>query len=406
MAKIARVQEVAVSKLRPYRQNAKRHGEEQIEKLKDSIHEFGFLTPCLIDSEYNLIAGHGRVEAAKALGLSTVPCVFIDGLTEAQRRAYILADNRLGELGEWDMATVNVELHGLDAMDFDVDLTGFDLPVDWFESREKWDTDREDGNQEYNEFLDKFELPKTTDDCYTPDNIYDVICGWIEKRYMVHREDFVRPFYPGGDFKKYAYGKSDIVVDNPPFSILAEIVDFYVESNRPFFLFAPGLSALGYTSRNGVAAICLYASITYENKARVPTSFITNLEADDVAAIASSELYDLIETENEKNEEMMSRHLPKYEYPVEVATAAKLGYISRYGQSLIILKSESQFIRALDAQKEAGGGIFGSALLLSEKAAAEKAAAEKAAAKVWSLSEREIEIVKSLGNRDEERDDG
>ena len=130
MAKIAEVQEVAVSLLKPYERNAKIHGQNQIEKLKDSINEFGFLTPCLIDREYNIIAGHGRVIAAKELRMKTVPCVFIEGLTEAQRRAYILADNRLGELGEWDMEIVTSELMALDDMNFDVSLTGFELDLD------------------------------------------------------------------------------------------------------------------------------------------------------------------------------------------------------------------------------------------------------------------------------------
>ena len=128
MAKIADVQEVSLEKLRPYERNAKKHGAGQIEKLKASIIEFGFLTPCLIDSEYNLIAGHGSVMAAKELGIETVPCVFIEGLTEEQRRAYILADNRLGELGEWDMDLVFEELSELDDLGFDVELTGFEMP--------------------------------------------------------------------------------------------------------------------------------------------------------------------------------------------------------------------------------------------------------------------------------------
>lgn len=130
MAKIADVQEVSLSLLKPYERNAKIHGPEQIEKLKDSIREFGFLTPCLIDGDLNIIAGHGRVMAAKELGMETVPCVFIEGLTDAQRRAYILADNRLGELGEWDMNIVTDELTALADEDFDISLTGFDLDLD------------------------------------------------------------------------------------------------------------------------------------------------------------------------------------------------------------------------------------------------------------------------------------
>lgn len=89
MAKIAEVQEVSLGLIKPYENNAKIHGDYQIQKLKDSIKEFGFVNPCLIDRDYNLIAGHGRVMAAEQLGMETVPCLFIEGLTEAQRRAYI-----------------------------------------------------------------------------------------------------------------------------------------------------------------------------------------------------------------------------------------------------------------------------------------------------------------------------
>lgn len=127
MAKIDKVQEVAINKLIPYENNAKKHSREQIEKLKASIQEFGFLTPCLIDKDYNIIAGHGRVMSAQEIGMKEVPCVFIEGLDEAQRRAYILADNRLGELGEWDMDIVAEELQWLNKNDFQIDLTGFEL---------------------------------------------------------------------------------------------------------------------------------------------------------------------------------------------------------------------------------------------------------------------------------------
>ena len=125
MAKIAKLQEVAVSDLRPYENNAKFHGKDQIEKLKNSITAFGFLTPCLIDRDMNLIAGHGRVMAAKELGMEKVPCVMLEDLSEEERRAYILADNRLGELGEWDLSTESSELHWLMDAGFDIDVTGF-----------------------------------------------------------------------------------------------------------------------------------------------------------------------------------------------------------------------------------------------------------------------------------------
>lgn len=128
MAKIADMQEVSLSLIKPYDKNAKIHGEEQIRKLMNSISEFGFISPCLIERDtFNLIAGHGRVEAAKRLGMEKVPCVFVEDITDEQRRAYILADNRLSELGEWDMELVNFELKELDKLDFDISLTGFEL---------------------------------------------------------------------------------------------------------------------------------------------------------------------------------------------------------------------------------------------------------------------------------------
>lgn len=120
MAKIAEVQEVARSVLVPYARNAKIHSDEQVQMIANSIREFGFISPCLIDRDYNIIAGHGRVMAAEFLGLETVPCVFVEGLTEDQRRAYILTDNRLTELGGWDYELRDMELENID-----IDMTAF-----------------------------------------------------------------------------------------------------------------------------------------------------------------------------------------------------------------------------------------------------------------------------------------
>lgn len=127
MAKIDGVQEVRLDSLKPYEKNAKVHGQEQVNKIADSIREFGFLSPLLIDKDYNIIAGHGRVMAAKSLGMKTVPAVYIEGLNEIQRRAYILADNKLTELGGWDDQLVSLELDDLKASGFDIDLTGFSI---------------------------------------------------------------------------------------------------------------------------------------------------------------------------------------------------------------------------------------------------------------------------------------
>ncbi|MEG0780340.1 MAG: ParB/Srx family N-terminal domain-containing protein [Oscillospiraceae bacterium] len=114
-----------VDSLVPYEKNAKLHCDKQIKQLRASLREFGFVTPLLVDSANRVIAGHGRLLAAKAEHMTLVPCVLVSHLTEAQRRAYILADNRLAEGSSWDMALVDLELSGLAALDFDCKLTGF-----------------------------------------------------------------------------------------------------------------------------------------------------------------------------------------------------------------------------------------------------------------------------------------
>ena len=129
MGKAVELREVEIAALKPYERNAKQHSKEQVEKISRSIKELGFVSPCLIDKEMNVIAGHGRIMAAKAVGMEKVPCVFIEGLTEAQRRAYIIADNRLTELGEWDMDILQQELADLADFDFDISVTGFDTDL-------------------------------------------------------------------------------------------------------------------------------------------------------------------------------------------------------------------------------------------------------------------------------------
>ena len=118
---------IPIEELVPYANNAKRHSAAQISQIRASLREFGFVAPVLIDENCNIIAGHGRVEAARAEGMQLVPCVVATGLTEAQRKAYILADNRLTEAGEWDSAMLEIELKGLTDMGFDTKLTGFDF---------------------------------------------------------------------------------------------------------------------------------------------------------------------------------------------------------------------------------------------------------------------------------------
>lgn len=136
-------------------------------------------------------------------------------------------------------------------------------------------------SEEYRQFVEKFKPKKTTDDCYTPPEIYQVVLDYVTERYGIDQNSVVRPFWPGGDYQTEEYPNGCCVVDNPPFSILSKIVDFYIERSIPFFLFYPTLTAI--SNRRNVMKlnhIICHTSITYENGAKVNTSFVTNMDKD------------------------------------------------------------------------------------------------------------------------------
>ena len=118
---------VSVASLVPYARNSRTHSPQQVDKIAASIREFGFLNPIIVDAENGIIAGHGRVMAAQKLGLADLPVIEASHLTEAQRRAYVIADNRLALDAGWDNDLLKVELQDLDSQGFDLTLTGFEL---------------------------------------------------------------------------------------------------------------------------------------------------------------------------------------------------------------------------------------------------------------------------------------
>lgn len=126
MNRVSEMNLVDIDKLIPYVNNARTHSKEQINKLRASIREFGFINPVIIDRDYNVIAGHGRIMAAKAENITEVPCVFVDYLNDSQKKAYILADNRMTLDADWDEELLRVEIESLQGADFDLNLTGFD----------------------------------------------------------------------------------------------------------------------------------------------------------------------------------------------------------------------------------------------------------------------------------------
>jgi ParB-like chromosome segregation protein Spo0J len=148
-----------VSDLLPYVNNSRTHSEEQTTQIASSISEFGFTNPVLIDDTNNLIAGHGRLLAAKKLGLEEVPAIILSGLTKAQKKAYVIADNQLALNAEWDLDTLKLEIEGLKELNFDVDLLGFD---DSFLDVIAFDEDFDAGTEGDQGQLDKLD-PKYVD---------------------------------------------------------------------------------------------------------------------------------------------------------------------------------------------------------------------------------------------------
>jgi ParB-like chromosome segregation protein Spo0J len=125
--KFPSIKTAQVADLIPYARNSRTHSEEQITKIAASIKEFGFLNPVIVDGENGIIAGHGRVMAAKKLGMIEVPAVEASHLTDAQRRAYVIADNRLALDSAWDIDLLKIELADLDSSGFNLAVTGFDI---------------------------------------------------------------------------------------------------------------------------------------------------------------------------------------------------------------------------------------------------------------------------------------
>lgn len=155
MNRTTKMELIATDKLIPYVNNARTHSEEQITKLRSSLREFGFINPVIIDGANNIIAGHGRVMAAKAEGIAEVPCVLVDYLTEAQKKAYILADNRMALDAGWDEELLRIEIESLQGADFDIAMTGFsdDEIADLFAGDDK--SEAKDDDFDLNAALEK-----------------------------------------------------------------------------------------------------------------------------------------------------------------------------------------------------------------------------------------------------------
>lgn len=193
----------------PYAKNARLHTDEQVAQIAKSIEEFGFLNPILIDKDKNVIAGHGRIMAAQKLGMKTVPALYVEGLTEEQRRAYILADNRLTEIGGWNMDIVNAELMELENVGFDVSLIGFDL--------EEKKGEAADAERAIVTLRDRFIVP--------PFSIFDTRTAWWQDRKRAWRAVGIRSEIGRGE-------DGDATKDGLTYSKTHQAPDVYRKKNE------------------------------------------------------------------------------------------------------------------------------------------------------------------------------
>ena len=248
---------------------------------------------------------------------------------------------------------------------------------------------------DYDAFLDKFEVKKTTDDCYTPKEVMDIIINYVNDKYPLQGKQIIRPFFPGGDFESIEYTDDMVVIDNPPFSIITKICRYYIANGVKFFLFCPHLTAFG--SDIDCTHIIASADITYENGATVKTAFVSNMFGD-TKVIGDADLHLKFKELQQRNKV----NLPKYEYPDHIITVSKIAYCVEKGINVSFDKKDLKHYRRMDTQKKHGKYIFGSGFIASDKVAAAAAAAAAAAQKkdnviVWELSAREREIIDSLG---------
>lgn len=204
----------------------------------------------------------------------------------------------------------------------------------------------------YEEFVEKFKPKKTTDDCYTPERVMNIINDYVEEKYTVDRKNFIRPFYPGGDFEKEDY-TNKIVVDNPPFSILKKILDFYDEHNIKYFLFCPALSSTRCADKR--TFIVIKDPITYANGAKVSTGFLTNLGKPGTI---------IVDPELSKKIRLPSKKKEAIEYPKNVIPIGKLGKICKRIEKPMTIKVERTIFKTEEIKK-----IFGGAAVVDDETA-------------------------------------
>ena len=374
------------------------------------------------EGRYVVLGGNLRLAAAKFLKWPDIMCAILpEGTKVSKLKEIVLKDN--SSFGSWDLSLLRKDWAEFDFGDWGIDVTWDtsgptldasvnETPQEEIERMQKEFEDRmargeiSEEDEEYQEFLEKFKLKKTTDDCYTPAPVYDAVARYVEETYGVSRDRFVRPFYPGGDYVSEKYPEGCVVVDNPPFSIMSEILRFYDSKGIKFFLFAPTLTLFSSSSSSSTALPCGNAVI-YENGASVNTSFLTNMEPGGVRLRSAPRLYELVQEGVDEYTKTLRKQLPKYSYPPHIITSPWVGQLSRLGIEFSVPVAESEGISCLDSQRAKGKAIFGKGYIVSDAVMAEREKAEREKAERWErweLSDRELAIIQRLNRASHEKE--
>ena len=253
---------------------------------------------------------------------------------------------------------------------------------------------------DYESYVAKFQNnEKTTDDTYTPPDVYEAVLDYVRSIYPMEGKEVLRPFYPGGDYEHAEYPEDGVVIDNPPFSMFTKICKFYSENGIPFFIFGPGLTI--FTCLRYCSAVVVAPQIEFSNGAKVKCNFATNLIGDTLVTI-SHELSEAIAACPSQNQKV---NLPKFRYPQELLSVSDLQTMAKGNLPFSIKRKEAVIVSNLDNHPKRKSGLYGNHLLISESASL-KAAAVKAEAKAAAeaaanaipieLSERERAIVERL----------
>ena len=257
---------------------------------------------------------------------------------------------------------------------------------------------------DYESFVAKFaENPKTTDDTFTPRDVYEAVLQYVGEVYDLSDKVILRPFYPGGDYRNAEYPENGVVIDNPPFSIFSEIVKFYTVRQIPFFLFGQGKTIMCCVKY--CTAVVVSDLLTYENGARIYTNFASNLFGDTIIMTAPR-LNDLIFSCPSQNNKA---NLTSYNYPSELLSFSQMQTICRGGVEFAVSRNDCMIVKNLDLHPKS---LFGEHLLLSSYKAKEKEEsktkaqemarirAERAGQSIdVGLSDRERKIIEKLDRK-------